>query len=464
MKYYSTLFLALFAIQLSYAQNSNIPEAQGGGFEFQKTTCLHDSDRAAMFEMIQENISTLGLSNTIQSSNSMVTSFGFPLKKADGLDWNNFYAISGFYDQDPSFNIIGDYSCSNRTYDGHKGVDIFTWPFAWYLVENDLVEVITAAAGTIVGKLDGNDHDNCNFENETWNAIYIMHSDGSMAWYGHMKNNSLTEKGIGSTVTKGEYLGIVASSGYSSGPHLHFEIFEDSNDDTSWIDPYQGNCNNLNNQSWWDDQEPYRESKLNVILTHNAVPIPWNCPVDQEEPNLSNQFDEGATIYFAAYYKDQIQEQISNYRIKIPSGSEWNSWNSSTTETYDASYWFWGFDMPIEGPFGNWTYEVTYEGETQIHPFKYGTNVSIDIIETQNIQIQPNPFSNHIRITAENNMDLSSATMELVTMDGKIIPVQITNSSSQNIILVIPNNISSGVYLLKINMNNGIIVKKIIRE
>lgn len=464
MKYCLTIILLFLSFRFGFSQSTNMPIAQGGAYEFPQTICLKDSDRAAMFEMIHENIDALGLSNTAHSNNNMVTSFGFPLKKADGLEWNNFYGISNFYDQDPNTNGIGDYSCSDRTYDGHKGVDFFTWPFPWYLVENDLIEVIAAANGTIVGKLDGNDDDNCELENETWNAIYVLHVDGSLAWYGHMKKNSLTDKGIGDNVVKGEYLGVVASSGFSSGPHLHFEVFEDANDSDSWIDPYQGTCNSLNSQSWWDNQEPYRESHLNAIFTHSTDPIPSDCPVYNEAPNLSNQFDDGATIYFAAYYKDQIQGQSSAYRIKMPDGSVWNSWDHSSTGTYDASYWYWWWNMPVGGPYGTWTYEVTYEGQTLSHSFEYGTNVGLDIIENQDLHIQPNPFSNHIIISSENNLDLSSATTELVPMDGKIIPIQISHSNSQNITLNIPDHISSGIYLLKINTDDGIIVRKIIRE
>ena len=51
-----------------------------------------------------------------------------------------------------------------------------------------------------------------------------MHADGSVAWYGHMKAGSLTNKAVGQTVSSGEYLGIVGSSGNSTGPHLHFGI------------------------------------------------------------------------------------------------------------------------------------------------------------------------------------------------------------------------------------------------
>jgi len=56
--------------------------------------------------------------------------------------------------------------------------------------------------------------------------------------------------------------------------HLHrictFEVY-DANDNL--IYPYGGNCNSINTQSWWADQENYYEPTVNTILTHNAAPL-----------------------------------------------------------------------------------------------------------------------------------------------------------------------------------------------
>ena len=52
-------------------------------------------------------------------------------------------------------------------------------------------------------------------------AVVIDHGRGYTTVYGHM---SRIYAQVGQTVTKGETIGLVGSTGFSTGPHLHFEI------------------------------------------------------------------------------------------------------------------------------------------------------------------------------------------------------------------------------------------------
>ena len=53
------------------------------------------------------------------------------------------------------------------------------------------------------------------------NFINILHSDGTMASYVHLKFNSLKVK-RGDKVEKGQVIALSGNTGWSSGPHLHF--------------------------------------------------------------------------------------------------------------------------------------------------------------------------------------------------------------------------------------------------
>ncbi|MDQ7067715.1 MAG: M23 family metallopeptidase [Sulfurimonas sp.] len=56
------------------------------------------------------------------------------------------------------------------------------------------------------------------------NYVRILHNDGTFATYYHLKYGGVLVN-VGEEVSKGEPLGYSGSTGYSSGPHLHFSVF-----------------------------------------------------------------------------------------------------------------------------------------------------------------------------------------------------------------------------------------------
>ena len=98
-------------------------------------------------------------------------------------------------------------------YEWHQGIDIavdFGAP------------VYASAAGKI--------------EQAGWNGGYgryvrINHGNGYESAYGHMSSLAVE---AGQQVAKGEIIGFVGSSGYSTGPHIHYEVLVDG----QAVDPY----------------------------------------------------------------------------------------------------------------------------------------------------------------------------------------------------------------------------------
>jgi murein DD-endopeptidase MepM/ murein hydrolase activator NlpD len=52
----------------------------------------------------------------------------------------------------------------------------------------------------------------------------VRHSDGSQAFYGHLKYNGVLVN-VGDTVRTGQIIALSGSTGYSALPHLHFMVW-----------------------------------------------------------------------------------------------------------------------------------------------------------------------------------------------------------------------------------------------
>lgn len=55
------------------------------------------------------------------------------------------------------------------------------------------------------------------------NVVKIQHENGDVTLYGHME---VVEVEVGEIVTAGEEIAKVGSRGYSTGPHLHIEVYQ----------------------------------------------------------------------------------------------------------------------------------------------------------------------------------------------------------------------------------------------
>lgn len=381
-----SLALAIFVWDAQLAPNGvaalSIERTPDGGGEFLilPQDEITDLQRAEIQKSIANNIAKLEVQGELAPASPDLVAFQWPLRKRAGLPDFSIDGISNYVDQNPAFpNQLRDWNCGTRTYDqasgyNHKGIDVFTWPFGWEKMDGNDVEIVAAAPGQIVFKSDGNFDRNCTFGGGNWNAVYVRHADGSIAWYGHMKNETPTSKAVGEMVAAGEKLGIVGSSGNSTGPHLHFELYNVLN---QLQDPYQGPCNTMNADSWWANQESYRVSRINRLMTHNAPPSFPSCPTTTDTPNERNLIRPGQTFQTAGYFRDQMAGQQTQYTVLRPDSSVFASWNHNSPNTYSASYWWWNHTMPANAPFGTWRVQAIFNGQTYVQEFSVGNTATI---------------------------------------------------------------------------------------
>jgi hypothetical protein len=120
--------------------------------------------------------------------------------------------------------IVGEGGSLSRTAGGHSGLDI-TAPSG--------TPVGAATAGTVAAV-------NGNAGPAYGNYVVVEHSGGVYTLYGHLSSVSVS---VGQSVSAGQEVGKVGSTGNSSGPHLHFEVRNDPSafsagvflDPVSWL-------------------------------------------------------------------------------------------------------------------------------------------------------------------------------------------------------------------------------------
>ena len=81
---------------------------------------------------------------------------------------------------------------------------------------------VGASSGSTVMAAAGGTVQISEYSSSYGNYCVIYHSNGTTTLYAHM--NSLPIVSVGDTVSAGQAIGYVGSTGWATGPHLHFEI------------------------------------------------------------------------------------------------------------------------------------------------------------------------------------------------------------------------------------------------
>ena len=165
-----------------------------------------------------------------QSKKVLITQFtpiksatSFAFKYSMGINIGN--TLQREYDGDYIYQLPFAPGKSQKIFQGYHGKfshqNVKALDFD--LKEGD--EIYAARGGIVVEMVEHHNKScpqlNCAKYN---NKIVVMHDDGTFADYSHLKlNGSLVEKG--DLVKVGQLIGYSGSTGYATGPHLHFGVY-----------------------------------------------------------------------------------------------------------------------------------------------------------------------------------------------------------------------------------------------
>ena len=164
---------------------------------------------------------------------------------------------------------VQDWNCGNNTYGGHRGTDIAI--IGRFAAQDEGRDVAAAQAGRVTRRHDG-EFDRCTTADcggggGYGNHVYLEHPDGQVTIYAHLRQGSVRVQ-EGQQVNCGDIVGQVGSSGYSTGPHLHFEVKNGGASD----DPFSGPCGGPLN--WWVNQGAYNALPTRDCAGGNVEPPP----------------------------------------------------------------------------------------------------------------------------------------------------------------------------------------------
>lgn len=80
---------------------------------------------------------------------------------------------------------------------------------------------VAAGAGATIGAAQAGTVGIAEYSSSYGNYVVVYHADGNSTLYAHMSSMAVS---VGQYVSRGQTLGYVGSTGWSTGPHLHFEV------------------------------------------------------------------------------------------------------------------------------------------------------------------------------------------------------------------------------------------------
>jgi len=324
----------------------------GGGGPLPPVPCVSAQERV----QIQDAISAYKLRGGADAIQRIVGGpRKYPFYPLGGTLYSDLFT-NNFNDLDPTSGIL-DWDCTDFTYDGHDATDVDLRTFGEQVIG---VPIFAALDGTVIATHDGEDdmHTSCF---GPANYVIIDHGGGRYCYYLHMRRNSVAVI-AGQPVHAGQPLGMVASSGCSTGPHLHFASYDNS---TS-IEPYRGSCQP--NPSQWLNQTPIfrtmylRDFNITNVLIENYPGLPVDMPRTgtfvSGPQNVSFWIN---LMNMPASSRWRIRYRRPNATIAFDSGTVGFGGNPF----YRWSWWWWRYGVNLN-TVGTWNILLDINGLTII--------------------------------------------------------------------------------------------------
>lgn len=285
----------------------------------------------------------------------------YPFFPQAGIHGQDLF-LGNFVDLDSSSGIL-DWDCSDFTYNGHRGHDSAIRGFREQAIG---VPVYAALDGVVIDAHDGEDDMSIEATQKPANYVVIDHGDGYFGLYWHFKRGSVAVA-VDQTVAMGTQIGLTGSSGFSTGPHLHFESWKDGR----WFEPSAGGCRS-GDSSWVSQPPVFRSFAVSdFYFANGAIEIPDTFTYLLDEtpriatfPTGEREIGQRIDLYnlpAGITYAARVIDPSKAVRIQFD-----GSWDN---EAYRYAYFLPWFQVNLNKT-GIWRFQFDINGENVINaPF-----------------------------------------------------------------------------------------------
>lgn len=221
------------------------------------------------------------------------------------------------------------------------------------------------------------------------NGVVLQHADGSgYSMYAHMNTVSVRK---GDTVSQGDKLGTLGSAGYSTGPHLHFELTGSVQQSGTYFKPTSSINSNTSSISYVDG--PSSGS------TSTAISVTFSAPTDSKYTSKAFIGYDNATVVTKVTKTSGAKVTACGIVVYGPDGSKIKDFHQTVSNVSDAQTTFhvwWDFQNELgmtleQGTTYTYQFSVTANGKVY-----YSGKQSLT---TKGTAPQPEPTSYPIYVT-----------------------------------------------------------------
>ena len=254
------------------------------------------------------------------------------------------WVVTNYVDLDDDDHATVDFTGAAgddaKTYDGHAGVDIAVPNFR---AMDAGFPVFAATPGEVLHIHDG-EFDRNTECGGTANVVHVQHPNGYTVIYAHFRSGSIAVE-PGDAVEAGDVLGMIGSSGCSTGPHLHLEIRDCRR---RVIEPFL--------EGLWTDPPAYETPLgiMDVVVQSGA----FEHLDDVKDPGPENAavVTAGEPIGLALVLAGGQTGQTFGFDVLRPDGSPYLRLRSELDRARRQSYWWW--NRSLAGVSGDWTLQI----------------------------------------------------------------------------------------------------------